>query len=84
LEIAQDAQQKIALPRVEKFNAMNAEMCAGRSRDSINCADFAAGLAFPERRVGEAREIAWRDVDFQSSEIVVIVGATTGPNHLSQ
>ncbi|PYK84067.1 MAG: hypothetical protein DME40_19945 [Verrucomicrobia bacterium] len=50
---------------------MIAEMRAGHSRDSINCADLAAGLAFTGCRVGEAREIAWRDVDFDAGEIVV-------------
>ena len=70
--------KEIALPTIEKFNALIAEMRAGRSRDSINCADFAAGLAFTGCRVGEAREIAWRDVDFDAGEIVVRGDATTG------
>ena len=57
---------------------MIAEMRAGHSRDSINCADFAAGLAFTGCRIGEAREIAWRDVDFEAGEIVVRGDAETG------
>jgi integrase len=69
--------KEIALPTIEKFNAMITEMRAGHSRDSINCADFAAGLAFTGCRVGEAREIAWRDVDFEAGEIVVRGDATT-------
>ena len=68
----------IALPTIEKFNALIAEMRAGHSRDSINCADFAAGLAFTGCRLGEAREIAWRDVDFEVGEIVVRGDAKTG------
>ena len=63
--------KQISLPTTTKFNAMIAEMRAGHSRDSINCADLAAGLAFTGCRVGEAREIAWRDVDFDAGEIVV-------------
>jgi integrase len=63
--------KEIALPTIEKFNALIDEMRAGHSRDSINCADFAAGLAFTGCRVGEAREIAWGDVDFDAGEIVV-------------
>jgi len=43
----------------------------GHSRYSPHCADFAAGLAFTGCRVGEAREIAWRDVDFDAGEIIV-------------
>jgi integrase len=70
--------KEIALPTIEKFNEMIAEMRAGHSRDSINCADFASGLAFTGCRVGEAREIAWRDVDFGAGEIVVRGDAKTG------
>src|SRR5437016_4200900 len=70
--------KEIALPTIEKFNALISEMRAGHSRDSINCADFAAGLAFTGCRVGEAREIAWRDVDFDAGEIVVRGNAETG------
>ena len=63
--------KEIKLPSIDKFNALIAEMRAGHSRDSINCADFASGLAFTGCRVSEAREIAWRDVDFDAGEIVV-------------
>jgi integrase len=70
--------KQIALPTTDKFNALIAEMRAGHSRDSINCADLAAGLAFTGCRIGEAREIAWRDVDFETGEIVVRGDATTG------
>ena len=45
---------------------------------SPHCADFAAGLAFTGCRVGESREIAWRDVDFDAGEIVVRGDAETG------
>ena len=50
----------------------------GHSRYSLHCADFASGLAFTGCRVGEAREIAWRDVDFDAGEIVVRGDAETG------
>ena len=70
--------KQISLPTTKKFNAMIAEMQAGHSRDSINCADLAAGLAFTGCRIGEAREIAWRDVDFDAGEIVVRGDANTG------
>jgi integrase len=70
--------KEIALPSIDKFNALIDEMRAGHSRDSINCADFAAGLAFTGCRLGEARETAWRDVDFDAGEIVVRGDATTG------
>jgi integrase len=70
--------KEISLPSIEKFNALIDEMRTGHSRDSINCADFAAGLAFTGCRVGEAREVAWRDVDFDAGEIVVRGDAKTG------
>jgi integrase len=70
--------KEIALPTIDKFNALIAEMRGGHSRDSINCADLAAGLAFTGCRIGEAREIAWRDVDFEAGEIVVRGDAKTG------
>ena len=74
--------KEIALPTIDKFTAMIAEMRAGRSRDSINCADFASGLAFTGCRVGEAREIAWRDMDFNAGEIVVRGRRRNGPKEL--
>src|SRR6266567_3723574 len=70
--------KEIALPSIDKFNALLAEMRNGHSRYSPHCADFAAGLAFTGCRVGEAREIAWRDVDFEAGEIVVRGDAETG------
>ena len=70
--------KEIALPSIDKFNALIAEMRNGHSRYSLHCADFAAGLAFTGCRVGEAREIAWRDVDFEAGEIVVRGDAETG------
>jgi integrase len=70
--------KEITLPTIERFNAMIAEMRAGHSRDSINCADLAAGLAFTGCRKGEASQITWRDVDFDAGEIVVRGDPNTG------
>jgi integrase len=70
--------KEIALPSVEKFNALIAEMRNGHSRDSCNCADFALGLAVTGMRKGEANALEWRDVDFECGEIVVRGDATTG------
>jgi integrase len=70
--------KQISLPTIEKFNALIAEMRAGHSRDSLNCAALASGLAYTGCRIGEAREIAWRDLDFDAGEIVVRGDAKTG------
>jgi len=70
--------KEIALPTIDKFSALIDEMRAGHSRDSMNCADLAAGLAFTGCRIGEAREIAWRDMDFDAGEVVVRGDAKTG------
>jgi integrase len=63
--------KEIALPTIDKFNALIAEMRVGRSRDSLNCADFALGLAVTGMHKGEANALEWRDVDFEAGEIVV-------------
>src|SRR5439155_490721 len=63
--------KEIVLPSTDEFNALIVEMLNGNGRDTRNCADFAAGLAFTGCRLGEAGEIAWRDVDFDAGEIVV-------------
>jgi integrase len=70
--------KEIALPSIDKFNALLAEMHNGGSRYSPHCADFTAGLAFTGCRVGEAREVSWRDVDFDTGEIVVRGDVKTG------
>jgi integrase len=70
--------KEIKLPSIDRFNALIAEMRGAHSRDSINCADFASGLAFTGCRVSEGREIAWRDIDFDAGEIVVRGDAKTG------
>jgi integrase len=70
--------KEISLPSVDKFNALIAEMRNGHSRDSRNCADFALGLAVTGMRKGEANALEWRDVDFDTGEIIVRGDATTG------
>jgi len=70
--------KEIALPSIDKFNALLAEMRNGHSRYSPHCADFAAGLAFTGCRKGEAGQITWRDVDFDAGEIVVRGDPDTG------
>jgi integrase len=70
--------KEIVLPSTEKFNALIVEMRNGHGRDSRNCADFAAGLAFTGCRLSEANALKWRDIDFAAGEIVVRGNAETG------
>jgi integrase len=70
--------KEIALPSTDKFNALIAEMRAGHSRHSRNCADFALGLAVTGMRKSEANALEWRDIDFETGEVVVRGDAETG------
>jgi len=70
--------KEIALPSTDKFNALIAEMRAGHSRDSVNCADFALGLAVTGMRKSEANALEWRDIDFEAGEVIVRGDAETG------
>jgi integrase len=70
--------KEIVLPSTDKFNALIVEMRNGHGRDSRNCADFAAGLAFTGCRLSEANALEWRDIDFDAGEVVVRGDAKTG------
>jgi integrase len=70
--------KEVALPSTEKFNALIAEMQAGHSRYSRNCADFALGLAVTGMRKSEANALEWRDIDFEAGEVVVRGDGETG------
>jgi integrase len=70
--------KEVALPSADKFDALVEEIRNGHGRDSRNCADFAAGLAFTGCRLGEANALEWRDVDFAANEIVVRGDANFG------
>src|SRR5215470_6786609 len=70
--------KEVKLPSIDKFAALLAEMRNGKSRYSPHCADFAEGMATTGCRVGEARGIAWRDIDFDAGELLVRGDATTG------
>src|SRR5438876_6572690 len=70
--------KQLTLPSSDQFlQLVDAVEHAGAwcSRD---CADFLRGLAFTGCRKGEAGTIDWRDVDFDTGEIVVRGDAETG------
>lgn len=64
-------QKTLKLPTRAQFTQFIAEMESAGSRDSRNCADLAQGLAVTGCRVGEARELERRDLDFDGGMIVV-------------
>jgi integrase len=70
--------KEIAVLSTDNFNGLIAEMRTGHGRDSLNCADFALGLAVTGMRKGEANALEWGDVDFDAGEIVVRGDATSG------
>ncbi|MEO7168320.1 MAG: site-specific integrase, partial [Chthoniobacterales bacterium] len=61
----------LTLPSRAQFAAFIQTMETAGSRDSRNCADLAQGMAFTGCRVGEARQIEWRDLEFETGMIVV-------------
>jgi len=64
-------QKKLELPTRQQFAAFIAEMKAGRSRDSKNCAHLAEGLAYTGMRIGEANQVIRWDVSFTTGELRV-------------
>lgn len=63
--------KKLELPSLSEFGAFIAEMQNGGGRDSHNCADLTEGLAYTGCRVGESKQIEWRDIDFARDEVTV-------------
>jgi integrase len=64
-------QKALSLPSRTQFAAFIRTMETAGSRDSRACAELAQGMAFSGCRVGEARQIEWRDVEFETGMIVV-------------
>jgi integrase len=64
-------QKALCLPSRAQFAAFIRTMETAGSRDSRACAELAQGMAFTGCRVGEARQLEGRDLDFESGMIVV-------------
>jgi integrase len=64
-------QKTLTLPTRAQFAEFVRTMETAGGRDSRNCADFVRGMALTGCRLGEAREIQWRDLEFESGMVVV-------------
>jgi len=78
IERAAISSKKLTLPNLAQFRSFLDTMRTAGSRDSKNCADFAAGLAFTGCRTGEAAKIEWRDIDFEDRRLTVRGDPITG------
>ncbi len=64
--------KKLQLPTLAKFGEFVAEMRRVHSRDSKNAADLTEGLAYTGMRLGESKEVAVSDLNFETGEIRVV------------
>lgn len=68
-------------PTREQFAAIIAAIRADEQGKGGDGADLVEMLAFSGMRVGEARALRWRDVNFSQGEFTVTGGATGTKNH---
>jgi integrase len=60
------------LPTHAQFSTWLTEIRSGRHRWADDCADLVELLAYSGMRIGEARELRWKDCDFGRGELVII------------
>ncbi|TLD71495.1 site-specific integrase [Phragmitibacter flavus] len=61
----------LELPSLAQFSEFISVMRRAGGRDSVNCADFAEGLAFTGCRLSEAGRIERADLNFTTDEILI-------------
>jgi integrase len=70
--------KKLNLPSREQFAKFVNVIATGGSRDSKNCADLVQFLAFSGLRIGEAKHVKWRDIDWSKKRMHVRGDPHTG------
>jgi len=75
--------KQLTLPETKQFEKFVAELEAGASRNSQNCADLVCFLAYGGFRKSEAAGITWVDCDFEKGEILVRGDEQTGTKNWS-
>lgn len=69
----------LVIPTKEQFvTLVNALRTGHKSKDAANFVEF---LGYSGLRLGEAREVLWRDVSFESKTLTVTGGETGTKNH---
>lgn len=65
-------QKELTLPEPKEFEAILTTVETSGAGQARHCADFMRFLAFSGCRLNEARQVCWRDVDFENKEIRVV------------
>jgi integrase len=71
-------QKRLTLPSRIQFTEIVDRVASSGAGQARHCADFVQGLAFTGMRKSEANALEWRDVDFDTGEIIVRGDSTTG------
>jgi integrase len=71
----------IQIPGKDQFRGIVAELRAEPRAVRSGAADFAEFLAYSGLRLGEAREVCWRDINFELNTLLVTGGETGTKNH---
>jgi integrase len=76
-------QKRLTLPSTADFLRLIEHIRKAGAWCSRDCADFVEGLAVTGARLRDAGEIEWRDLNFQTGEIVIRGDAETGTKNWS-
>jgi integrase len=70
--------KQLTLPSASQFIQLIAKIRAAGAWCSKHCADFVEGLAVTGARLRDAKQMEWRDLDFEKGEIVIRGDPETG------